>query len=156
MITNYMKLERKQNTKTSFILIAAKEIDNRIIPINTKGERVLNLLDVFPPERAIKMNAQTYLKNYNSHLSKLEYFDIEYPTYSFGDIQGTNDLLIFNLDNDVLEVFVLKNKKPFISEVKGLFENESIFDIINEVKSEKPNININKSVFPILENTSND
>ncbi len=144
MIDNYMKFERKQGTKSIFLLIAANDIDNRIAPENKSGVRSISHLEVFPPERAIKMNAKTYLKNSQNYLSKLEYFNIDYPTYSIGDIQGTNDLLIFNLKNDILEVFVLDNKKPFISEVKGLFENEAIFDYMQDKKSESPIININE------------
>jgi hypothetical protein len=139
-----MKFERKQGTKTSFLLIAANVIDNRIAPENKQGNRVINHCEVYPPERAIKMNANTYLKNSEKYISKLEYFNIDFPTYSIGDIQGTNDLLIFNLENDILEVYILENKKPFISEVKGLFENEAIFDYMQEAKSEKPIININR------------
>lgn len=133
-----MKFERKQGTKTSFLLTAANVKDNRIAPKNKRGERSISHCEVFPPERAIKMNAKTYLQNAEKkHISKLEYFNIDFPTYSIGDIHRTNDLLIFNLENDILEIFVLENKKPFISDVKGLFENEAIFDYLQEARNEQ-------------------
>lgn len=152
-----MRFERKKNIKSSFLLTAANVMDDRIAPENTRGERSIRHLEVYPPDRAIKMNAKTYLQNAEKkHISKLEYFNFDFPTYSIGDIQGTNDLLIFNLENDILEIYILENKKPFISEVKGLFENENIFDYMKEIKSQKPNNNINGFEFPNLENTKND
>lgn len=146
MINNYMYFKRKEGRKTSYLLNTATIIDERIAPKNKRGERILSLREVYPPERAVSMNAKVYLQNANTYLSRLEYFNINYPTYSLGDIKDTNDLLIFNLLNDELYIYILENKKPFISEVKGLFENESIFDNINEILAEEPIININECI----------
>lgn len=145
-----MKFEKKEGTKYSFILTTAKKIDVILAPPNKSGVRSLSLCEV-DKKKHKSMKVEYYIKNSLGYLTGLKYFDIEFPTYAIGDIRGTKDLLIFNIEKDIIEIFTLKEKKPFIKIIKGLFVDNSIFDLMNEIKAESTIININSSEFPNLE-----
>lgn len=145
-----MKFQKKQGTKSVYILNSAKEINSILAPLNNSGVRSLSLCEV-DKKKYKSMKVEYFVKSSLGYITGLKYFDIEFPTYSFGDIQGTNDLLIFNIENDMMEIFTLKNKKPFKNVLKGLFIDGAIFEFMEQIKTESTIININSSEFPILE-----
>jgi hypothetical protein len=126
MITAYLKFQKKQETKTRFNLIAyskpayENESFNPLIkPFIYAGHN---------PNIKASLERKSDLQiNWNGrNLSSLFFIDIEKPALAYGDIYKTEDLILFVKENDIIEMFILKDKINHLQAVLDLWQDDEL------------------------------
>lgn len=79
------------------------------------------------------------------HISSGFISDITKPNYAYGDIKNTKDLLIFNITDLEIEVFVCKDKKFLFEPVMNLLFDGELDNIIQELRGKAINKDSSKS-----------
>ena len=120
MITHYLRYLKRADRKTRFDLIAyslpAYENDsfNPIVkPFIYAGRNPY-----------IKANSQRksdlQIAWNGKNLSSIFFIDIEKPALAYGDINNSNDLIIFIVKDEIIEMFILRDNKNHLTVITDL------------------------------------
>ena len=75
------------------------------------------------------------------HISSGFIPDVTKPNYAFGDINNSNDLLIFVISNNIIEVFVCRDKKHYLQTVLNLLFDGELDEEIKQLRTIAKRIN---------------
>ena len=81
-------------------------------------------------------------------LSSVYIPDILNSQVAFGDIKGTQDLLLIVLNNEVIEIFIFRGKKHLYQSVLNLYNDSELFNEIDEIRARA--IEYNKQVLELV------
>lgn len=125
MINHYLKYKKNPERKTKYDLVSfslpvyESDTFNPMIKTFIYAGRNPN----------IKANSQRksdlQISWNNKNLSSVYFFDINYPEFAYGDINNSNDLIIFIVKEEIIEMFILKDNKNHLTVICDLLiDNE--------------------------------
>jgi hypothetical protein len=125
MITHYLKYRKVPDRKTRFDLFKYSE---PIYNIDSFKPLVKPFIYVCrnPHIKANTCRKSDIQVSWNgNHLTSVYFFDTDKPELAYGDIINSDDLIIFLIIDDIVEMFILKGKKNFLSMIVDiLIDNE--------------------------------
>jgi len=125
MITHYLKYRKVPDRKTRFDLISYSEpaYDNDSFKPLVKPFIYVCRNPHIKANTCRKSDIQISWNGKN--LSSVYTIDIEKPELGFGDVNNSADLIIFLIRDDIIEMFILKDKKNYSSMIIDiLIDNE--------------------------------
>jgi hypothetical protein len=126
MITHYLKYLKQPERKTRFNLIAyslpAYENDsfNPLVKPFIYAGRNPNI------KANVQRKSDLQITWNTKFISSVYFSDIENPVYAYGDINNTNDLIIFNVKDEIIEMFILRDNKNHLTVISDLLSDSEL------------------------------
>ncbi len=134
IIDYYYKFDRNVKTFKRFDLVAKSGCYSPLEEHNKKGEIFIYCVRT-DDMRHIKKKSDFALTSRSSkYLSGLFFPEIQKPNLAYGDMLYTHDLLLVNLMDNSLEIFVCKDMLQFKDMILQMFVSGDLDEIIEEFR----------------------
>jgi len=141
MITGYLKYKKNRDRKTRY------DLDSYCEPVYD-NDSFKPLIKPFiyvcrnPNIKATTCRKSDIQISWNSkNLSSVYSIDIEKPEFAYGDINFTNDLILFIIKDDIIELFILKDKKNYSSMIIDILIDDELNQEIEFLRNRAVNFN---------------